>query len=228
MEIKKSKGAELERYKRTWFAVGLMIVLSFMFIAFEWTEYDKKIELTSLAKDPIFEDTMSPVTYPEQPAPPPPPAPPVIEEFVIAEDREDISDIDFTTIDNPGTIEITYLPPVIDEDEVEVIEDKIFEIVEKMPVFPGGNAALFSFLNKNLQYPAVSRDNGTQGRVIVQFVVDKDGSINDLKVVRSVDPYLDKEALRVIKSMPKWSPGMQRNQPVKVKYTLPVIFRLQQ
>ena len=113
------------------------------------------------------------------------------------------------------------------EEEEEPEEQTIFEVVENMPDFPGGQAALMQYLAKNIKYPTIAQENGTQGRVIVQFVVNRDGSIVDAKVVRSVDPYLDKEALRVINTMPKWKPGMQRGKPVRVKFTVPVMFRLQ-
>ena len=117
--------------------------------------------------------------------------------------------------------------PVVVEPENEPVENEIFVLVEKMPAFPGGDGALFQYLNKNIKYPVVPQEQGIQGKVIIQFVVDRDGTITDPVVVRSVDPYLDKEALRVIKAMPKWTPGMQRNQAVRVKYTVPVTFRLQ-
>ena len=106
-------------------------------------------------------------------------------------------------------------------------ETKIFEVVEQMPSFPGGQAALFEFLSKNIRYPVVAEENGIQGRVIVTFVVERDGSITDVRVAKSVDPSLDKEAVRVTKSMPHWNPGMQNGGPVRVKFTLPVTFRLQ-
>lgn len=95
-----------------------------------------------------------------------------------------------------------------------------------MPEFPGGNSALFLFLATNVKYPTISQENGIQGRVIVSFVIDKDGSITDIEVVRSIDPFLDKEAIRVIKIMPKWKPGMIKGKPVRVKYTVPVTFSL--
>ena len=113
----------------------------------------------------------------------------------------------------------------VQEEEVE--DQTVFQVVEKMPEFPGGMAACLKFLSNNIKYPTISQVEGVQGKVIVQFVVNKDGSIVDPVVVRSVDPYLDKEALRVISMMPKWSPGMQRGKPVRVKYTVPVTFRLQ-
>ena len=104
---------------------------------------------------------------------------------------------------------------------------KVFDVVEQMPSFPGGDAALMSFLNKNIKYPVIAEENGIQGRVVATFVVERDGSITDVKVIKSVDPSLDKEAVRVLKSMPKWIPGKQNGQAVRVKYTVPVTFRLQ-
>jgi len=116
---------------------------------------------------------------------------------------------------------------VVDEVPPAVEETKIFEVVEQMPSFPGGDAALMQFLSKNIKYPVVAEENGIQGRVIATFVVERDGSITDVKVVKSVDPSLDKEAIRVLKSMPKWIPGKQNGSAVRVKYTVPVTFRLQ-
>jgi len=106
-------------------------------------------------------------------------------------------------------------------------ETKVFDVVEQMPSFPGGTAALMQFLGSNIKYPVVAEENGVQGRVIVTFVVEKDGSITDVRVIKSVDPSLDKEAVRVVKSMPKWIPGKQNGSAVRVKYTVPVTFRLQ-
>ena len=123
-------------------------------------------------------------------------------------------------------MEIKYVPVEVEEEEPE--EQAIFEVVEEMPQFPeGGQAGLMKYLSSNIKYPTIAQENGTQGRVTVQFVVNQDGSIVDVKVLRGVDPYLDKEAIRVISSMPKWIPGKQRGKPVRVKYTVPVMFRLQ-
>ena len=108
-----------------------------------------------------------------------------------------------------------------------VEETKIFTVVEQMPMFPGGDAALMQYLSQNIHYPAVAAENGVQGRVVVGFVVERDGSITDVNVLRSVDPSLDKEAVRVVKSMPKWNPGKQNGSAVRVKYQVPVSFRLQ-
>lgn len=105
--------------------------------------------------------------------------------------------------------------------------EKVFEVVEQMPSFPGGEKALLEYLGNNIKYPVVAQENGVQGRVVVSFVVERDGSITDVRVVRSVDPSLDKEATRVVKSMPKWIPGKQNGSAVRVKYTVPVSFKLQ-
>jgi protein TonB len=109
----------------------------------------------------------------------------------------------------------------------QVEENKVFDVVEQMPSFPGGMGALMSWLSQNIKYPVIAAENGVQGRVIVQFVVEKDGSITDVKVAKSVDPSLDKEASRVVSAMPKWTPGKQNGSAVRVKYTVPVTFKLQ-
>ena len=124
--------------------------------------------------------------------------------------------------------EVLKAKEVIAEPEPPKVEEtKVFDVVEEMPQFPGGQAALLEYLAKNIKYPVVAEENGVQGRVIVTFVVERDGSITDVKVVKSVDPSLDKEAARVVKSMPKWQPGKQNGSAVRVKYTVPVTFRLQ-
>ena len=198
-----------------------------MFVAFEWTQRDVKIDTSQAVADVVFEEEIIPITEtPEQATPPPPEAPKVAELLEIVDDQADIEES--TTIhneDNTPKVEVKYVPVQVVEEEPE--EQTIFEVVENMPDFPGGQAALMQYLAKNIKYPTIAQENGTQGRVIVQFVVNKDGSIVDAKVVRSVDPYLDKEALRVINTMPKWKPGMQRGKPVRVKFTVPVMFRLQ-
>ncbi len=114
----------------------------------------------------------------------------------------------------------------LSEDDV-VSDQQIFDVVEHQPSFPGGQKALMQWLSENVQYPQLAYDNGIQGRVIVQYVVEKDGSISEVTVSKSIDPSLDKEALRVVKSMPRWRPGMQNGKPVRVKYTMPVTFKLQ-
>ncbi len=116
---------------------------------------------------------------------------------------------------------------VVDEVPPAVEENKVFEVVEQMPQFKGGDAALMKYLSDHIKYPPVAEENGIQGRVVATFVVERDGSITDVKIIKSVDPSLDKEAVRVLKSMPKWIPGKQNGAAVRVKYTVPVAFRLQ-
>ena len=113
------------------------------------------------------------------------------------------------------------------EEDTNIYTNKIYDVVEEMPQFPGGPSALFEYLSTNIKYPVVAEENGVQGRVIATFIVERDGSITDVKVVKSVDPSLDKEAQRVVKSMPHWIPGKQNGSAVRVKYTVPVTFRLQ-
>lgn len=124
--------------------------------------------------------------------------------------------------------EVLKAKEVIAEPEPPKVEEtKVFDVVEEMPQFPGGQVALLDYLAKNIKYPVVAEENGIQGKVIVTFVVERDGSITDVKVVKSVDPSLDKEASRVVKSMPRWQPGKQNGSAVRVKYTVPVQFKLQ-
>lgn len=229
MEIKKTPKADLENKKSTWLLVGYVIVLAFMFIAFEWTKRDIKIDTSQAITDLVFEEEIIPITeQPEQAAPPPPPAaPPIAETLTIVEDDADVEETTIATSEETNqAVEIKYVPVAVEEEEPE--EQTIFEVVEQMPEFPnGGMAGLMQYLSKNIKYPTIAQENGTQGRVTVQFVVNRDGSIVDAKVLRGVDPYLDKEAIRVISSMPKWKPGMQLGKAVRVKYTVPVMFRLQ-
>ena len=200
-----------------------------MFVAFEWTKRDVKIDTSQAVTDVVFEEEIEiPITeQPEVVVPPPPEAPSIAETLTIVEDDADVEETTIASSEETGqAVEIKYVPVAVEEEEPE--EQTIFEVVEQMPEFPdGGMAGLMQFLSKNIKYPTIAQENGTQGRVTVQFVVNKDGSIVDAKVLRGVDPYLDKEALRVIGTMPKWKPGMQRGKPVRVKYTVPVMFRLQ-
>ena len=134
----------------------------------------------------------------------------------------------FTVEGNDETAEVKHVEEKIAEPEpVKEEETKVFDVVEQMPSFPGGQSALLQYLSSNIKYPVVAEENGVQGRVIVTFVVERDGSITDVKVIKSVDPSLDKEAIRVTKAMPHWIPGKQNGSAVRVKYTLPVTFRLQ-
>lgn len=230
MEIKKTKKADLENKKSTWMLIGYVIILGIMFVAFEWSKRDVKVDLSGALSDLVIEEEIEiPIT--EQPEevtpPPPPPQEQVVEELTIVENDAEVEETTIASTEELGQqVEIKYVAPVEEEEEPE--ENVIFEVVEEQPEFPnGGMSGLMQYLSKNIKYPPIAQENGTQGRVIVQFVVNRDGSIVDAKVMRGVDPYLDKEALRVIKMMPKWSPGKQRNKPVRVKYTVPVMFRLQ-
>ena len=232
MEVKKSPKADLEGKRSTWLLVGYVITLAILFVAFEWSERDKQIDTSQAVADVVFEEEIEiPITeQPEDVTPPPAPveAPAIVETLTIVDDDMEVESTQIASSEETGqAVEISYVAPTVEEEE-EVVEEEIFEVVEQMPEFPnGGMAGLMQFLSKNIKYPTIAQENGTQGRVTVQFVVNRDGSIVDAKVIRGVDPYLDKEALRVINSMPKWKPGMQRGKPVRVKYTVPVMFRLQ-
>jgi protein TonB len=228
MEIKKSPKADLERNKLTGILLGLIVVLGAVFVAFEWSERDVKIDTSNTIRDVVTEEEIEITVQEEKPEPPAPePEPEVSEEVLkIVDDEADVEETVMESSEELGeAIEIKEVAEPVEEADPE--EQQIFMIVEKMPEFPGGMIECLKYLSKNIKYPTIAQENGVQGRVVVQFVVNKDGSIVDPVVVRSVDPYLDKEALRVIKSMPKWTPGKQRGKTVRVKYTVPVTFKLQ-
>ena len=226
MQLKKSPKASLEDKKLVYVLMGLVLVLSICYVAFEWTEQEvTKYEVT---EDLAFIDEEIDIQQTTQETPPPPPPAPIqeVEVLNVVEDDVEVEEIEINTEDDKD-VEVVIAPPVeVKEEEEE--EEVIFMVVESMPEFPGGQQALFKFLAENVKYPVIAQENGIQGRVICQFVVNRDGSIVDVVAVRSSgDASLDKEAIRVIKSMPKWKPGKQRGKPVRVKYTVPVNFRLQ-
>ena len=226
MQLKKSPKASLEDKKVVYVLMGLVLVLSICYVAFEWTEKEvTKYEVSDT--DFFFEEEIDiQQTTQETPPPPPPPVVQEVEVLNVVEDDVEVEEIEINTEDDKD-VEVVIAPPVeapVEEEE----EDVVFQVVETMPEFPGGPQALFKYLADNVKYPVSAQENGSQGRVICQFVVNKDGSIVEVVAVRSSgEPSLDKEAIRVINSMPKWKPGKQRGKPVRVKYTVPVNFRLQ-
>ena len=226
MQLKKSQKASLEDKKLTYVLLGFVFVLSLCYVALEWTEKEvTKYEVADM--DFQFEEEIE-IQQTSQETTPPPPPPPVqeVEVLNVVEDDVETETIEINTEDDKDVEVIIQAPVEVKEDEED--EEVVFVVVETMPEFPGGQQALFKYLSENVKYPVIAQENGIQGRVICQFVVNKDGKIVDVEVVRSGgDPSLDKEAIRVIKSMPPWKPGKQRGKAVRVKYTVPVNFRLQ-
>jgi protein TonB len=229
MEIKKSPKASLENGKSLGLLMGAAVALAVLFVGFEWGTREMKIATASEGvADVIAEEEIEITRQEDTPPPPPPPVPVVSEVLNVVDDNVNLEQQDILSSedDQSSAQTQTYVAPVVVEEEEES-EHQIFTVVEKMPEFPGGQNALLKFLATSIKYPVIAQENGIQGRVVVAFVVNKDGSVVDAEVVRGVDPSLDKEALRVIGIMPKWSPGEQRGKPVRVKYTVPVQFRLQ-
>lgn len=223
MVAKKSTKANLENKKSLFVLIGFVIVLSLVYIALEWSQSDVK-RYVEVDFDKAFSDDIDIQQTAEKRLPPPPPPPPVkvIEEIKIVENTEETKRVDFTSETNQKD-PVGYIGKPVPMDNPEEVNDVPFVYVEKMPEFPGN---VFKFLSENVHYPQSAIDGEIQGKVYCEFVVNRDGSIVDVVIVRSVHPSLDKEAMRVIQSMPKWSPGMQRGKAVRVKYTLPVSFKL--
>jgi len=225
MEIKKTPKADLENKKALFFEIGLILALVIVLVSFEYKSYDKiTIDLASRIVQDVPEEII-PITE-QKVKPPPPPPPKQVTQIKIVEDDvevEDDLDIDVEADDQTEVEE--YVPPVEDEEEVD--EAEIFTVVESMPTFPGGMGALMKYLAQNIKYPPLAKESGIQGRVFINFVVEPNGSISNVKVLRGIGGGCDEEAVRVVKSMPKWSPGKQRGKPVRVSYNLPVKFTLQ-
>jgi len=227
-EIKKTPRANIENQKDTAILMGMVLALALVFVAFEWSTQTTKLDASTVVQDVVAEEEIEITRRDPTPPPPPPPPAPEAPEIIQVVDTKVETRIDINMEDDQSKAQVqTYTPPPPPKEREEE-EEEIFVVVENQPEFPGGQAAMMKFLSENIKYPVIAQENGIQGRVICNFVVERDGSITDVQVVRGVDPSLDKEAVRVIQSMPKWKPGMQRGKPVRVRFTLPVVFRLQQ
>ena len=233
LEKKKSAKADLEQNRTTWLLLGFILALTALFAGLELTgaqEEEEKAAKKKRAKEEVIVmvEEVKPLVIERKLQPPPPQAKTIVDVIKVVEDEVEIEEqeiasvqdmSDFADVEDLGDYEFV-------EEEVE--EEQIFDVAEEQPEFPGGMKKLMEFLSKNIKYPRISRDNGSQGRAIVRFTVNTDGSIQDAEVVKSSgDIYLDKEAIRLVESMPKWIPGRQSGKPVRVKFTLPVNFRLQ-
>jgi len=227
MEIKKTDKANLENKKGLFHQIGFVIALGAVLLAFEWTS--RPADLGDLRKldNMDLEEEIIPIT--RQLNEPPPPPPPVQNTEVINIVQDNVEINDELLLDDTESDEATQVQIVEFEEEEEVVdEQQIFLVVEDMPTFQGqGIEAFRNYCQTNSKYPIIAQENGISGRVYISFVVDKDGSIANVQVVRGVDPALDKEAIRVVKSSPKWVPGKQRGRPVKVSFTIPILFQLQ-
>ncbi|HOZ29596.1 MAG TPA: energy transducer TonB [Bacteroidales bacterium] len=230
MQVKKSDKVNLEKQKTNFLLIGLVLSLAICLVAFEWTTKEiTETNLGNLSGEEIFEEEIENTTQetpPEEIEQPEPEPETVIEELTIVEDDVEVNDVDFNSDANENTktnINIVQSFEVEVEEEVEPIA---FAVVEDKPLFPGGDAALMKFIADNTKYPEIAKENGIQGRVFIQFVIDKNGNVTKVQVAKGVDPYLDEEALRVVKMLPNWTPGKQRGKPVPVTFVVPINFKL--
>lgn len=227
MELKKTAKADLKNKQDIFFMVGLVLALLIVLYAFNIKDQVESADVLGQMEVTEVEEENIPVTRQEELQPPPPPPPPkVFDAIVLADDNVELDEFEFQGSEADEYTVIDALPAVYEEQEEEE-EEEPFVVVEDMPEFPGGEAALRHWLVSNVKYPVIAAENGVQGRVYVAFVVDKNGSLSNVRIARGVDSSLDQEALRVVKSMPKWKPGMQRGKPVRVSYTIPINFQLQ-
>lgn len=226
MEEKKSPKANLEDKKLMFIQIGLIISLAVAWAVFEMKSYDKReIDESLLRQTELLDEEMVEITKQEEPKPQPVEMPKTTTQLEIVEDDVEVEDIEINAEMDQNEVVEEYVAPVIEEEEV--VEQEIFQIVEEMPTFPGGEQKLLEYVAKNVKYPQIARESGIKGRVFISFVVEPDGSVSNVKVLRGIGGGCDEEAMRVVKSMPKWKPGKQRGKAVRVSYMLPVNFQLQ-
>ena len=228
MEIKKTEKASLENKKLLFLELGLIISLGIVWFGFEWTSKETNVSVLEDTTQVAIEEEVIPIT---QETPPPPPSAPKIpvlsDQIDIVDDEIEVDDDMFMNLEDDANMGVEVMDYVEVEEEVVEEEAIPFQLVEEKPSFQGGDANQFSkWVNSRLEYPEIAKENGVQGRVTLQFTVEKDGSVTKVKVLRGVDPSLDKEAVRVVSMSPKWKPGKQRDRAVPVTYTFPVIFQL--
>ena len=228
MERKKSKKADLEAKKGLFLELGFVVALGLVLLAFEWTTRPEKVEgFQQESESDVVQENVPVTRQQEQKEPPPPPPPKSTEVINIVENDVEIEDelvLEESEADQDTEVQIDAFA----EEEEEEEEQQIFVVVEDMPTFQGGGVASFrNYVQKNIQYPTVAAENGIEGTVFVKFVVDTDGGISNVEVMRGVDPSLNDEAMRVIRNAPEWEPGKQRGQPVRVQFTIPIVFKLQ-
>ena len=228
MDIKKSEKASLENKKLLFVEIGLIVSLALVLGAFEWTSTETETSLLEDTTEVLIEEE---IISTQMETPPPPPAAPKIpilsDQIDIVDDEIEIEDDMFMNLEDDASLGVEIMDYVEVEEEVVEEEAIPFQLVEEKPSFQGGDANQFSkWVNSRLQYPEIAKENGVQGRVTLQFTVEKDGTVTKVRVLRGVDPSLDKEAVRVVSMSPKWKPGKQRDRAVPVTYTFPVIFQL--
>ena len=228
MEIKKTEKASLENKKLLFVEIGLVVSLAITLFAFEWTSTETETALLEDTTEILIEEEI--ISTQMETPPPPPEAPkiPVLSDQIdIVDDEIELEDDLFMNLEDSDDLGVEIMDYVEVEEEVVEEEAIPFQLVEEKPSFQGGDANQFSkWVNSRLVYPEIAKENGVQGRVTLQFTVEKDGSVTKVKVLRGVDPSLDKEAVRVVSMSPKWKPGKQRDRAVPVTYTFPVIFQL--
>ena len=229
MEIKKSPKANLENKKFMFMEIGLVAALLIVLGAFEWSTTETSVSILEEETAVVIEEEQVPITQEEQLPPPEVPKEPVMSDIIdIVDDDIKVEDNFLISTEDDASLGVEIKDYVVEQEEEEEVEEEVpFAIVEQKPTFQGGDANTFTkWVFSKIVYPEIAKENGVQGRVTLQFTIETDGSVKNVKVLRGVDSSLDKEAVRVVSSSPKWTPGMQRNKPVRVKYTFPVVFQL--
>ena len=229
MEAKKSPKADLENKKTLFLQIGLVIALVLCLLAFNWTSGQKDDSIFEGMTEQAIEEEQIPVTEEIPPEQAPPPEVTVTDLFEIVQD--DVVLTNEVSFDDDETTEdkvVEIYAPVSLQAEEEATEEEVFVIVEDMPKFKGGDINKFrEWVQKRVRYPEIASENGIQGRVYITFVVETSGLVSNVSVTRSVDALLDEAAKEAVEASPKWEPGMQRGRPVRVRYSIPIIFQIE-
>mgnify|MGYP006284082343 CR=1 FL=1 len=227
MERKKTKKADLESKKGLFLEIGFIFALGLVVLAFEWTTRPQQTEGFQTQEESNIVQEDIPITRQQKEKEPPPPPPQSSDVLNIVDDEVEIEDelrLDETEADQNTEVSIDAFA---EEEEEEEEEQQTFMIVEDMPEFKGAGIDAFrNYVQKTAEYPTLAQENGIEGTVYARFIVDADGKIKEIQIVRGVDPSLNEEVKRVISNAPKWEPGKQRGQPVRVQFTIPVVFNL--
>ncbi|MDX9773310.1 MAG: energy transducer TonB [Bacteroidales bacterium] len=228
MELKKNEKANLENKKSLFLQIGIIIALIVCIVALEWTSGQKRDSAYDGMSEEAIEEEQIPVTEETPPEEMPPPEVTVTDLFEIVTDDVVIdNEVKFEDDETSEDKMVEIYAPVLQAEEEET-EDEIFVIVEDMPKFRGGDINKFrEWVQKRVRYPELAAENGIQGRVFITFVVETNGNVSNVSISRSVDALLDDAAKEAVAASPKWEPGMQRGRPVRVRYSIPIIFQLQ-
>ena len=228
MEAKKTFSANFERFRPLFLEAGMIVTLLIVFCIFNLKTYEQPVSRIISASHPVPEPEIIPITRREPPAPPPQKT--ISTQMIIVSNETEVKDSFTINAEARQETEVkpvdTQFIPTARKEEPEIVDEEIFVVVEQMPQYPGGEEARLSYLRKNLHYPSLASEARIQGTVFVSFVIEKNGAVTNIKIIRGIGGGCDEEAIKVVEGMPNWIPGKQRGNPVRVAFNMPIRFVL--